>query len=283
MLSFEFKSALEFSIPSLADLLTRGFEGYFVPIQINDVALLTMVRRDSVDISASRVLLVDGKPAGVALIARRGWASRLAAMSITRDARSQGAGTWMMDQLVEEARLREDRAMELEVIEQNEPGVRLYRKSGFEVMRRLVGFSLANPQAAFGEALQEISLREAGQAVTRHGLPDLPWQISGESLAHQTPPARAFCLGPAYAAISNPEMKDIALHSLVVEEQARGKGHALRLLSALFANYPEKSWRVPAHCPEEVGGFFEKAGFQKEKLSQFQMARSLRAESTASP
>ena len=55
MPSFELKSALEFSIPVLADLLTRGFEGYFVPIAISDVALLTMVRRDGVDLSSSRV------------------------------------------------------------------------------------------------------------------------------------------------------------------------------------------------------------------------------------
>lgn len=275
MPSLELKSALEFSIPALADLLTRSFEGYFVPIQINDAALLTMVRRDGVDLSASRVLLKDGRPSGVALIARRGWTSRLAAMGLTKNGRSQGAGTWMMGQLIGEARQREDRQMTLEVIEQNEAGVRLYQKSGFGILRRLVGFSFSNPKASTSNALQEIDLREVSRAVTRHGLVDLPWQLSGESIAQQTPPGHGFCLGPAYAVITNSNLPDVTIYSLVVEEQARGQGCAMRLLRALFATYPQKTWHVPALCPEEVGGFFEKAGFQREKLSQFQMVLSL--------
>lgn len=275
MTAFGLTSALEFSIPALADLLTRGFESYFVPIQMNDAALLSMVRRDSVDLSASRVLLIDGKPAGVALIARRGWVSRLAAMGIIFSARNHGAGTWMMTQLIDEARQRADREMVLEVIEQNEAGLRLYRKSGFEVVRRLVGFVLENPQVSSNDALHGIDLRLAGQAVTRHGLVNLSWQLSGESIAHLTPPACAFCLDSAYVVITNPQAKDVTIYSLLVEEQARGQGHAMRLLRALFEAYPDKTWHMPAICPEEVGGFFERAGFQKEKLSQFQMARSL--------
>jgi GNAT superfamily N-acetyltransferase len=180
-----------------------------------------------------------------------------------------------MGQLIEEARQREDRQMTLEVIEQNEAGVRLYQKSGFGILRRLVGFSRSNPQATTSDALQEIDLREAGRVVTRHGLADLPWQLSGESIAHHTPPNRGFCLGPAFAVITNPNLIDVTLYSLVVEEGARGQGNAIRLLRALFAAYPGKTWHVPALCPEEVGGFFAKAGFQGEKLSQFQMVLSL--------
>jgi ribosomal protein S18 acetylase RimI-like enzyme len=275
MATFELKTALDFSIPALADLLTRGFESYFVPIEINNVALLTMVRRDSVDLSASRVLLVDGKPTGVALIARRGWSSRLAAMGIIPVARHLGAGTWVMTQLIDGARERGDHKMGLEVIEQNEAGIRLYRKSGFDVVRRLVGYALRSPRGEANDALQEISLQEAGQAVTRHGMTDLPWQLSGESLANLTPPARAFCLDSAYVVLTNPWAQDVTLYSLVVERRLRGQGKAMQLLSALFAMFPEKTWHVPALCPEDVGGFFEKAGFQKEKLSQLQMARTL--------
>ncbi len=275
MKSFELRSPLEFSISELADLLTRGFESYFVPIHITDVALLTMVRRDGVDLSASRVLVADGDPAGIALIARRGWSSRLAAMGLLKAVRGQGAGSWTMACLIEEARQRNDRAMTLEVIEQNGAGVRLYQKSGFDVVRRLVGFSFANPQASQAGSLQEIDLRDAGQRVTRHGLADLPWQLSGESIAHQTPPARAFCLGPACAVMTNLQAKDATLYCLVVEEGERRNGNAMHLLNALFAAYPDRTWHIPALCPEEVSGLFEKAGFQKERLSQFQMNLSL--------
>ena len=70
MPSFSFKPASEFSISQTADLLTRGFEGYLVPINIDESALLTMLRRDGIDFNESRILLNDDEPIGVALIAK---------------------------------------------------------------------------------------------------------------------------------------------------------------------------------------------------------------------
>ena len=72
MSSFSFKPASEFPIPQIADLLTRGFEGYLVPINIDGAELLSMLRRDGIDLNESRILLKDDEPIGVALIARRG-------------------------------------------------------------------------------------------------------------------------------------------------------------------------------------------------------------------
>jgi hypothetical protein len=102
-------------------------------------------------------------------------------------------------------------------------------------------------------------------------LPDLPWQISGESLACLGPPNVAYQLDGAYLLLSNPEAPQIAVHSLLVLPEARGRGRALGLLRAAMARHPHKTWRVPAHCPEEVGGVLERAGFARDTLSQFQM------------
>src|SRR5215207_5066592 len=104
MSSFSFKPASEFSLPQIAELLTRGFEGYLVPINISVPVFQTMIRRDGIDLNETRILYKDDEPIGVALIARRGWTSRLAAMGIVSDARHGGAGTWAMQQLIEEAR-----------------------------------------------------------------------------------------------------------------------------------------------------------------------------------
>ncbi|NOH00696.1 MAG: hypothetical protein HND47_01320 [Chloroflexi bacterium] len=68
--------------------MTRSFEGYLVPVHITDTAMHTMLRRDGVDLTASRVLMNDDEPVGLALIARRGWTSRVAAMGITSNARA---------------------------------------------------------------------------------------------------------------------------------------------------------------------------------------------------
>ncbi len=98
-----FMDVFEFGVAQAADTLTKGFEGYFVPIRIDAVALLGMARSDTVDLLASRVAVVDGEGVAVALIARRGWTSRLAGMSACPDFRREGAGSASMRKLVQES------------------------------------------------------------------------------------------------------------------------------------------------------------------------------------
>ncbi len=275
MSSLSLKPAHEYSTSFLADLMTRSFEAYFVPINITDTVLLTMLRRDGIDLTASRVLMKDGEPVGLAMIARRGWTNRLAAMGITVNARGSGVGTWAMAQLVAEARERGDKEMLLEVIEQNTAGVKLYEKSGFKKMRRLVGYKLNNPQVDTAEEIEEIDIRELARTVTYHGMQDLPWQLSGTTIMQHTPPSRAFRLNDAYCLISNPDVMDVAIQSVLVKARSRGAGLSGVLLRALFAKFPGKVWHVSAIYPEEMGFIFEHVGMQRESLSQWQMSRAL--------
>ena len=269
------KPAIEFSIPQLADLFTRGFEGYFIPVHITETILLTMLRRDSIDLSASRIILKDGEPAGLALIARRGWTSRLAAMGIVTGARSKGAGTVAMESLIEEARARGDREMILEVIAQNTAGVKLYQKMGFKTVRNLLGYRIENPQVESREKLEEIDIRELARQVTYHGLADLPWQLSGVTISHHAPPARAFRLNDAYCLISDPNAEHISISSVLVKTRSRGAGLSPVLMRTLFSHFPSKTWHVPALFPEEICFVFEAAGMQREELSQYQMSLML--------
>jgi len=43
------------------------------------------------------------------------------------------------------------------------------------------------------------------------------------------------------------------------------------MLQSLAVKHTGKTWHVPAILPEELGNVYEKAGFEKEKLSQWQM------------
>ncbi len=267
--------ASNFSISQLADLLTRGFEDYFVPIHITEEVFLTMLRRDSIDLTASRVILKDGEPVGIGLIARRGWTSRLAAMGIVVSARNSGVGTWAMGQLIEEAKTRGEKKMLLEVIEQNMVGVKLYEKVGFEKVRRLVGYKIENPQVEVLHQLEEMDIYELARIVTRHGLPDLPWQLTGATIAHYTPPARAFRINEAYCLISDPSAADVAISSVLVKTRSRGAGLSRVLLRALFANFPNKTWHVSAIYPEEMAFIFEQVGMKREEISQWQMSLAL--------
>ena len=274
-MEFDTAPASNYTLPDLVKYLNRGFEEYFVPIQFNTAAFLDTLRKDGIDLTASRILIIDDQPCGIGLIARRGWASRLAAMGISRELRGKGAGSWFMEELIDEARQRGEREMVLEVIEQNDPAVKLYRNCGFQTVRRLVGFIYKDAQELSKDKLLEIDLREMGRLVSQHGLLDLPWQLSGESIAQLNPPTRAYCKEHAYIAISNPGAERVVIWSLLVEPEARGNKLGTDLLKTVTASHPGRSWHVPALFPEELSKSFEGAGFEKENLSQWQMKLNL--------
>ncbi|MEW6084728.1 MAG: GNAT family N-acetyltransferase [Chloroflexota bacterium] len=274
-MNFDLQPASDLPLPDLVQTLNRGFEEYLVPIHLNVSQFLAMVRKDSIDLTASRVLLVDAQPEGVALIARRGWVSRLAAMGISTPLRGKGAGSWLMERLLRQARERGDREMTLEVIEQNDAAVHLYQKFGFQTIRRLLGFIRREAIELQEHELKEMDLRQMGALISQFGMSDLPWQLSGETIAQMTPPVRAYRNGQAYVAVSNPEADHVVIWSLLVEPQARGKNLGTDVLKQIIAKFTGRTWHVPAIYPEELGGVFERAGFELEHLSQWQMCLSL--------
>jgi GNAT superfamily N-acetyltransferase len=84
-------------------------------------------------------------------------------------------------------------------------------------------------------------------------------------------PACAYRKGQAYIALSSVEVEHVAIWSLLVEPGARGNGLGTDMLKCVVANHAGKTWHVPALLPEEFGKVFERAGFEREELSQWQM------------
>lgn len=70
---------------------------------------------------------------------------------------------------------------------------------------------------------------------------------------------------------SNPEAEHVVIWSLLVEPSARGNRFGMDMLKNVMANHPGKTWHVPAIFPEEFGNIFERAGFEREDISQWQM------------
>ena len=274
-MNFDIKPASDYPMPDLVQLLNLGFENYLVPIHFNLSQFLTMLRKDNIDLESSRVLLAEGQSHGIALIARRGGNSRLAAMGITTEIRGKGAGSWLIEKLIQEARKRGDREMVLEVIESNEPAVHLYTKFGFQIIRRLISLIRKDANEQLKSNLQEIDLREVGQLLLQYGLSDLPWQLSGETISLLNPPARAYRKGGTYIAISNPDVDHVVVWSLLVKPDAGGNDLAVDMLKSVIANHAGRTWHAPAIWPEEFENIFEQAGFQREELSQWQMKLSL--------
>ncbi|MEM8531865.1 MAG: GNAT family N-acetyltransferase [Chloroflexota bacterium] len=274
-MELDLQPLLEYDLKDTIALLNNGFSGYFVNVHFSPGTFLHMVMQDSIDMHSSRVVVRNGESVGIALIARRGWSSRLAAMAIVPEARGKGVGRWFLPQLLAEARARGEHRMLLEVIEQNTAGVHLYQGSGFQILRRLVGYTSQNLTGVSAE-LTEVDIRDVAALVTGYGLSDLPWQLSGESMASVAPPHKAFQLDSAFVIISDPTAPVIAIRSIIVQPEGRRSGQATRLLQALAATYPQRQWKAMIICPEEISGLFEKAGFVCEPLAQFQMVADLK-------
>jgi len=274
----EFPSILDFGLKASAEVLARGFEDYFVKIPFNVAMLLSLARGDSVDLSVSRIVVRDGSPLGAALVARRGWTNRLAAMAIVPEARRSGLGRGVVLQLLAEAKGRGDRAMVLEVIEQNTAAVELYRACGFQTLRRLIGFagspggSPAPSDDRLRTDLLEVDLREVAAALVRFGVPDLPWQLSGESIAQLAPPSVGYRLDNAWIAITDPAQDVVTIRALIADPTGSAIDRETLLLRAVIARHPGKSeWRVSPAWPEELSSALQSLGLPRHPISQWQM------------
>lgn len=275
-MALDYKNLNSYGLEAAAELLNRCFADYLVKITFSAAGLGQMAISDSLDTSASQVVLHDGVPSGVALMAKRGTTSRLAGMAILPAERKKGTGQALVDRLLLDARNRGDREMVLEVIENNGVAVRLYERAGFGKIRRLVGFEASGVSNSPGEPLiEEVTLEAAGDAVIRHGLPDLPWQISGETLRHLKPPCRAFRHHGAWVIVSNLEAPLLVLRGFVVQAEPGRQGDLSKLIGGLMVRHPGKPWRAPALFPEEFSSLLEQAGFVKSATTQWQMAIEL--------
>jgi ribosomal protein S18 acetylase RimI-like enzyme len=275
-MELQLRPAYTLTLGDQAALFNAAFAGYIGgDIHFTTEMLTRFLAGENVDLNASQVFMrgsEGGEPIGFGYVARRGWTSRLVAFGVIPAASGAGVGKAAMLQMIEQAKTRGDRFYELEVIEQNTRAVRLYESVGFQRLRRLVGYELKTPQGEAAPDLQIIDVYEVAKLIIQYGAPDLPWQVSGAKIARQAPPNVGYTLDHAYAVISNPEAEVIALRGLIVPPEYRRQGRATRLLRAIFARHPGKTWTLSAIFPEEIGGeFLASLDFTRTALAQWHM------------
>jgi predicted GNAT family acetyltransferase len=139
-------------------------------------------------------------------------------------------------------------------------------------VQRLYGYSAEGLAGSPSTELAEVDIYQVAKLIVEHGSANLPWQVSGTSIARLGSPYRAFQLHGAYAVFSDFGSENIVLRALFVNPHFRRQGHATHLVHALAAIYPDRKWSIPPLCPEAYGkNFFEKRGFIRAKLNQVQM------------
>ena len=175
--------ASNWSHAELAAIFNAGYEGYFTPFTLDEAAFRFMSTTFDDDLDASRVLLVDGEPAGICKLAIRGDRGWISGIGIAVPHRGQGLGEALMRAVLDQARARGLREVWLEVLVQNEPAIRLYEKLGFSYERVLEVWTLD------GLVLQEhkvvpVALEQAQARIARERREREPWQRADESVAH---------------------------------------------------------------------------------------------------
>ena len=158
--------AATLSIDELAALFNAGYEGYVVPFRVETSQLQNMIAAWHIDLARSRIAPGEG----VALLGIRGERGWIGGLGVVPAARRRGVGRALMDAVLDQA----PPEVTLEVIEQNEPAIRLYEDLGFERVRILEVWSLD------AEAPDPGNVREGEPAPV--GERDLPWQRADASL-----------------------------------------------------------------------------------------------------
>ena len=131
------------SIAALAEQFTAGYEGYFMPMHVDEATMRYMVER------------VGHRPRALTRRARGG--GRVANLACAASA-AGSAGSASSREAAPRRRPRADggrahrgaAARPLEVIEQNEPAIKLYEDLGFERKRVLEVWSLTGAAARRG-------------------------------------------------------------------------------------------------------------------------------------
>ena len=263
-------SALEYGLSELADVFNLSFANYIVPVKFTPGVLAEKIRVDSLDLEASRVIVQDRQPVGIAMIARRGRVARLAGMGIIPDYRSRGLGRRLLNEIIDEEKQRGTQKIFLEVILHNDAGMRLYQRAGFTSMGRLMGF-VSSGQAGVTDKVAPVELREVGRAMIRWAAPELPWQLSGETILQLGAQTQGYRLGDAWVAVTPAKESEQIIRCIVVRPDSQRQGQATRLLRALFARFPDSSWLIGSLVPEEMSELFKKVGFKNHPVTQQQM------------
>ncbi|MBA2712332.1 MAG: GNAT family N-acetyltransferase [Rubrobacteraceae bacterium] len=269
----------ECTAAEVADALTRSFEGYVMPVNVDAQGYEHRFRPENVDPFASYVYFRESRPVALILIARRGWTSRVAAMAVVPEVRGSGVGKRIIQRAVREAIARGDRSMLLEVFEHNTPAVNLYKGQDFKPVRRLVGYHHepggAPPDAA--DKLSGLDPLDFARVVAREGESALPWMLAAETLSGAVSPARSFHLDHrAYALIGDPAADVLSLTALVVPRGYRRNGWGTRLMLALFTMFQDHAWFISQIVPEELAPeFFARCGWESQDTNQLEMVLDL--------
>ena len=163
----------------LCALFNRCYADYFVPIQLTPEAFAGMAASYDLDLAASAVGMAEDAPAGFALLGARGKRGWIGGMGVAPGARGGGHGRALMLAVLQAARARGLASVDLEVLVQNAPAIRIYETLHFRDRRPLDVWTRAPgapPPGADDPAVEPLAVAEClARHAALHAAP-APWQ-----------------------------------------------------------------------------------------------------------
>jgi ribosomal protein S18 acetylase RimI-like enzyme len=179
MVSVALEPAARFTHAELAALFTAGYEGYFMPVSIDEHSFASMATSWDYDLADSLVAVDGDARVGLCILAVRDADGWIGGVGVVANRRGEGIGEELMRAIEDRARARALERIWLEVLVQNEPAVRLYEKLGYASVRELEVWSLDEGLVLQEHKVPSVAVADAiGRSDDR-----LPWQRTDATVA----------------------------------------------------------------------------------------------------
>lgn len=184
-MTLDHRPATSLSLAERTELFNAAYEGYVVPMHIDETGLARMQESLDIDLDASRVAYRDGEPVGFANLAVRGDEGWVGGVGVVTSARRSGIGEALMEAIHEQGRQRGITRVWLEVILENTGAFALYEKLGYRTVRDVEVWSLPLSVAETSEA-RDVPAEEAHARIRERRTEHEPWQRADGTLAHHS-------------------------------------------------------------------------------------------------
>jgi ribosomal protein S18 acetylase RimI-like enzyme len=250
--------------------------------------LFLRMKKNSVDYDVSPGLYIEDRLVGFTLIGIDTWEDRLTAYDagtgIVPDFRKQGWARKMFKHALPTLREKGVERFVLEVLQQNEPAIKAYRKSGFEVARELKCFVGQTDDLESQHEPSALEMRPIARSVLATLETSADWVPSFENrfsavdaISDHVRLTGAFDDGVCVGAAAYAPPLDWLL-TLLVDRGHRRCGVGTALIRHLAATLPESVTRLTALDVDgsDAGtqAFFESLGFS-HLVDQYEMVREL--------
>lgn len=250
--------------------------------------LLLRMRKNAVDFEASPGLYDDGRLVGFTAIGIDRWGDRMvafdAATGLAPDYRKQGWASKLFEHAVPALRERGVERFALEVLQQNEPAIKAYEKSGFEIARELKCLAASVDDLKALKAPSAVGIRLADRDALRaleasaSFLPSFENRFTAVDAIPEDVVIEGAYLDGALAGVSAYSPCLNWLLTLLVSPEYRRRGIGAALLHSVTSHIPEGTKKLAAlnvdGDDEGMQRFFCTCGFEP-LVDQYEMRRDL--------